>query len=174
MYKKTVTSLLLFLGALFQAQKHLPLIPYPQKIEVQQGAFTLPTIFTFDQGIDFNKFKVYQNYLKHEGFDSKISKQKQGNTISFQLLPPGISTEKNYHQLEISNNGIVIKSNSEAGYFLGFQTLLQLIQHAKDRKLPYLTIEDYSKFDYRGMHLDVCRHFFTVDEVKQYIDYLAT
>ncbi|WP_435525195.1 family 20 glycosylhydrolase [Chryseobacterium indoltheticum] len=57
--------------------------------------------------------------------------------------------------------------------FHGIQTLLQLIQTSENGKIPALKIEDSPKFAWRGMHLDVCRHFFTVEEAKQYIDYLA-
>ncbi|MGH2647850.1 MAG: beta-N-acetylhexosaminidase, partial [Ginsengibacter sp.] len=63
--------------------------------------------------------------------------------------------------------------------FYGIQTLLQLLPADKDSvnedhySIPQLTIIDYPRFQYRGMHLDVGRHFFGVDEVKKYIDYLA-
>ena len=63
--------------------------------------------------------------------------------------------------------------------FYGIQTLLQLLPTDKDSinnnqfQIPQLSITDYPRFQYRGMHLDVGRHFFGVDEVKKYIDYIA-
>ena len=78
------------------------------------------------------------------------------------------------YKLNISQSGIIISATTREGIFRGIQTLLQLVEeHQSDLKLPYLKITDSPKFAYRGMHLDVCRHFFTVDEVKKYLDYLA-
>ena len=63
--------------------------------------------------------------------------------------------------------------------FYGIQTLLQLLPTEKDStnnnrfEIPQLIIKDYPRFQYRGMHLDVGRHFFGVNEIKKYIDYLA-
>ena len=173
MYKRLIISALLFLTISLKAQKQLPLIPYPQKIEITEGTYSLPRIITIGKTSNKNFLEIAQHALEKEGIQSSISQNKNGNTISFQLLPPSFNTKQNFYQLDISKDGIVIKSNSDAGHFLGFQTLLQLIRTSHNKQLPYLKIEDYSKFDYRGMHLDVCRHFFTIEEVKQYIDYLA-
>ena len=78
-----------------------------------------------------------------------------------------------YH-LTVDKNGVYIAGNNEAGVFYGIQSLLQLIPYTKNKlTLPQLTINDYPRFAYRGMHLDVGRHFFPVSFVKRYIDYLA-
>src|SRR5699024_8716355 len=79
-----------------------------------------------------------------------------------------------YYKLHIDKDGVNIAAPDNTGIFYGVQTLLQLIEeHKEELKLPYLEIEDYPKFDYRGMHLDVSRHFYTIDQVKNYLDYLA-
>lgn len=83
------------------------------------------------------------------------------------------------YDIEISENEILIKGHAK-GLFYGVQTLLQLmpvssgkIIQGKSISVPQLVIRDSSRLSYRGMHLDVARHFFTVNEVKEYIDYLA-
>jgi hexosaminidase len=62
----------------------------------------------------------------------------------------------------------------EAGLFRGSRTLIQLLEQGRATgSLPCLTITDWPRFPWRGMHLDVCRHFFPVEFVKKYIDLLA-
>src|SRR5690606_25158364 len=76
----------------------------------------------------------------------------------------------------VSRNQIKISASTEEGFFYGVQTLLQLIPvQAKGERfvIPAVAISDYPRFDYRGMHLDVSRHFFDIKFVKKYIDYLA-
>src|SRR5205085_12586918 len=80
--------------------------------------------------------------------------------------------------MNIDNKEIYIAGDNETGVFYGIQTLLQLIPPLKKEvnpqlSIPQLSIKDYPRFPYRGMHLDVARHFFPVSFIKRYIDYLA-
>lgn len=85
------------------------------------------------------------------------------------------------YTIHADTNTIVI-SGKEAGVFYGIQTLIQLITKSSASTIinhsslyiPCIFISDYPRFSYRGMHLDVSRHFFSVDQVKKYIDFLAT
>ena len=83
--------------------------------------------------------------------------------------------------LTVNNKGAYIAGDNEAGVFYGVQTLFQLLPVPDARlkmrpnklAIPYISIEDEPRFEYRGIHLDVGRHFFPVSFVKKYIDYLA-
>ncbi len=80
------------------------------------------------------------------------------------------------YSLNIQENLIMIKSGTDAGLRFGLTTLLQTIRmdsSANTHYSPRLDIQDFPRFPYRGMHLDVCRHFFPVSFIKRYIDYLA-
>lgn len=87
------------------------------------------------------------------------------------------------YELIIDNNGIRITGKEQAGVFHGIQTLLQLIpireqEIEKTTGIPQyvlsgIRISDFPRFPWRGMHLDVCRHFFPADFIKRYIDLLA-
>lgn len=80
------------------------------------------------------------------------------------------------YSLQVNQKGVTITGQDETGVFYGIQTLLQLLpveQVNKSLPLPYIIIKDYPRFAYRGLMLDVGRHFFDVDFVKKYIDYLA-
>lgn len=93
---------------------------------------------------------------------------------------PGIGSEG--YILEVNPDRISIKANKPAGLFYGVQTLYQLLPPAIEGKIgvPFkevaitcLSITDYPRFPWRGLMLDVSRHFFTVDEVKDYIDQMV-
>ncbi len=80
------------------------------------------------------------------------------------------------YRLKISlDKGVEIEGNDAAGVFYGVQTLIQLLptQAGILPRLPEVEIEDYPRFEYRGMLLDVVRHFFPVDYIKRYIDFMA-
>lgn len=76
------------------------------------------------------------------------------------------------YKLSISEKGISIEAESEAGLFYGIQTFIQLVP-LSGTKIPYVEITDYPRFAYRGLHLDVSRHMFPVEFIKKYIDLLA-
>ena len=76
------------------------------------------------------------------------------------------------YTLSVNKKGIEIAAASEAGLFYAIQTLIQLTEQNPD-KLPFIEIEDSPRFAYRGMHLDVSRHFFPLDFLKKQIDMMA-
>ncbi len=85
------------------------------------------------------------------------------------------------YRLNVTTRGVTIRANEAAGLFAGVQTLRQLLppsvesdtKQAGPWTVPGGHVLDYPRFSYRGAHLDVARHFFPVEDVKQYIDYLA-
>lgn len=96
-----------------------------------------------------------------------------GNTIVFQTDTAAVRQAEGY-RLRITPEGIAITVRDTAGAFRAVQTLRQLGRASNGRiTLPACEIEDHPRFAYRGMHLDVGRHFFSVDFVKGFIDSLA-
>lgn len=84
------------------------------------------------------------------------------------------------YKLDVSDDGIEIEAADYQGALYAMQTIMQLLPEtaygkapAKAYRIPKLEITDYPRFAWRGMHLDCSRHFFTADEVRKYIDYLA-
>ena len=76
------------------------------------------------------------------------------------------------YRLDVVRDSMTITAPDAAGLFYGLQSLAQLAEHTGQR-IPAVTIEDAPRFAYRGMHLDVARHFFSVEEVKRYLDVMA-
>ncbi|CAA7391562.1 beta-N-acetylhexosaminidase [Chryseobacterium fistulae] len=167
----TIIFILLFSNIVF-SQTKLNLIPYPQNIKINKGEFIIPDVLVLSNHLPKEETKYLKTKLK-------ITFQESNNRdahIVYSKLQPSESSIKNdeFYTLTILPHQIQISSYTNQGYFLAIQTVIQLFEEFKnEKKIPVLKIEDYPKFSWRGMHLDVCRHFFTVDEVKQYIDYLA-
>lgn len=116
------------------------------------------------------------------GFSLKASESANGN-IQFVLnskVDPKLGTEG--YQLRVDVSKITVTANNAAGLFYGVQTILQLLPKeilsksvsSAKWEIPSVTITDSPRFGYRGVMLDVSRHFFSKEYVKEYIDQLAS
>ncbi|MCF8238233.1 MAG: beta-N-acetylhexosaminidase [Saprospiraceae bacterium] len=101
----------------------------------------------------------------------------QTRTGTLLLVKDNLSTDRpESYTLDILKHQIIIRSGTDIGLQYGLTTLLQTVQLDSSTSKyysPCLHIQDYPRYTYRGMHLDVCRHFFPVAFIKRYIDYLA-
>ena len=86
------------------------------------------------------------------------------------------SSIKGAYEMRIEKNKIIIQGADPEGVFYGVQSLIQVLPFIKSKELavPQMLVIDSARFEYRGMHLDVARHFFPVETVKNYIDLLAS
>jgi hexosaminidase len=116
--------------------------------------------------------RLFQKKLK-----TVVGKKKINNAININIDK---KLGEEAYLLEVSKKQINLTGGSHKGVFHGIQTLLQTIpdeylaREAAERIIvPGVKIKDYPSFQYRGAMLDVCRHFYTVDEVKRFIDILA-
>lgn len=106
------------------------------------------------------------------GLDIKLVRRpaKQGY-INFISDGEYVSEEQYY--LYIEEDGIEISAATPAGYFYALQTLRQLLENNPDGKLPACSMLDYPRFEYRGILIDVSRHFRSMDFLKRQIDMMA-
>ncbi|PZX65937.1 beta-N-acetylhexosaminidase [Hydrotalea sandarakina] len=175
---------LLFISFLFSknmlAQQNIvSIIPEPSNIQLKKGTFKLTTntpIIVTDDG-DLNTAHFFNDYLlKYYHFKLPIQKNRKSEGIIFQTKKfIQVPNNPEYYSFQSSPHNIIISGNSYAGTFYGMQTLIQLlpVKTNKPLTIPAVVIEDEPRFAYRGMHLDVGRHFFSVDFIKQYIDLIA-
>jgi hexosaminidase len=159
------------------------IIPEPQKMEVVKGYFQLNnnTSIVFDTKIPELEQMVYKFCDDIEGEceirpGSDIDNPLQ-NRLRIKLDDEAGIPDEGY-TLKIKKQKIDLTASSYAGVFYGLQSLKQLIYENMEGEkppvyLPLLEIEDYPRFSWRGMHLDVCRHFMPVEDVKKYLDYMA-
>ena len=166
------------------SQTPINIIPKPVQLTQKTGYFNLnkSTVIIANTASRHNADMLNFYLKKFYGFTLPVknisSNQNVKNAISLGLLYPG-DREKDQYTLNIQGNKISIGGTSNEAIFYGIQSLLQLLPTDKDSinnsqfQIPQLSITDYPRFQYRGMHLDVGRHFFGVDEVKKYLDYMA-
>ncbi|HNH21158.1 MAG TPA: glycoside hydrolase family 20 zincin-like fold domain-containing protein, partial [Ferruginibacter sp.] len=172
---KKILLIALLLNTLFAAaQNTLDLVPMPAEVKMDNGSFQLnrnTRIVLEGSGLEKTASLLNEYINASLGYSLKVVNQySDPNSISlnYERLDKDIPGAYN---LVIGKKGVYIAGDNAAGVFYGIQTLLQLIQ--SNTKLPYLSISDYPRFGYRGIHLDVSRHFFPLSFIKKYIDYLA-
>ena len=156
------------------------IIPLPQEVSmINGGSFVLTpsTSIVYPEGNDLLKQagEFLAAYIKEAtGYAPKVVTTKGSKPIHLSI-DKSISNPEGY-RLTVTPEGIELAGASEAGVFYGIQTLrksIPAVAEGMNIELPSVTINDYPRFVYRGMHLDVSRHFFTVDSIKKYIDILA-
>jgi hexosaminidase len=115
--------------------------------------------------------------IKLQVIERNSSNFPKGNYIDISDAMKPLKGE-NAYSINVNDAFISLVSYKKEGLFNGLQTLIQLLPTQINSKnfqftIPCLQILDYPRFAYRGMHLDVSRHFFPVSFIKKYIDYLA-
>jgi hexosaminidase len=168
---------ILMIPCLIQSQT-LNIIPQPSGVEVKQGNFTITTdtkIILSSPGADKSAAFLNDYLKKFYGFELKTAKKKSGNAVDLSLTHVSNSSISGAYNMNVNSDNISINGNDEEGVFYGVQTLIQLLPAEKSNSLTVqqCTIADAPRFAYRGMMLDCGRHFFPVEFVKQYIDFLA-
>ncbi len=157
----------------------LNIVPVPAEVKMGKGIFTInKNTKIIVSGLPV-KFVPLLNDFIFNRYGFKLgtivySKKNIINTIRFVHDAKQYGAGVGVYALQIKDNGIFIGAGTEQGFFYGLQTFFQLMPVTKNNlSIPQLFITDYPRFPYRGMHLDVARHFFTVSIIKKYIDYLA-
>ena len=154
-------------------------IPLPKTIVKGEGeAFNLDKSTLIAYPAENEKMEKNANFLSdylHEMLGLKLSLTtdlKSTNAIILDLVE---GENKEAYTLVVEANKVSIHGTSEAGVFYGIQTLRKSLPIGKNLKvsLPAVEIKDQPRFSYRGMMLDVSRHFFPLDFIKRYIDILA-
>ena len=140
-------------------------------VVLQNGSMIVAPVF----------FEKQASYLQNEilqqcGISTQVSQPFNNNRdkgIHLELDSTNIDKTEMYI-LTVKHSRIIIKARTVRGLMNGMQTFLQLLPLKKDTSVlvPACKITDYPRFAYRGMHLDVVRHYFPVDYIKKYIDYL--
>jgi hexosaminidase len=155
------------------------IIPKPVSLKMKAGYFKLDknTKLVVKDENDRNSADFLNEYLKqYYGISLSVTSSAVQNYISFatRKFVKAPDNEEHY-TLEGTKNGITVEGDSYAGTFRGVQSIIQLLPVTKTSTLnvPLVSISDEPRLGYRGLMLDVGRHFFSVEFVKKYIDYIA-
>jgi len=165
----------------------LRVIPRPDETAPTRATYgiTDETTITYDDPAAFGPARLLAHLLRPAtGFDLPVDLTSGGGSndeVSLRLSGGSPVLGPEGYRLQVTDSGVAIRANEPAGLFMGVQTLRQLlpakIEHDTTQPRPWpvpgVRIRDSPRFAYRGVHLDVARHFFDIKTVKRYIDYLA-
>jgi hexosaminidase len=188
--KKFILSGLFAISVLFtsaQQEKKISIIPEPVQMVQGGGFYTLPENITVSiPNLPELKTTSEMVLAKLAATGKKVTLTNDKTaSIRFELITnttKNLILAKEGYSLSVTANGIVIRANAPAGLFYGAQTLWQLFPQEIESKTnvsginwqaPFVEITDYPRFGWRGLMLDVSRHFFTVDQVKDFIDVMV-
>lgn len=184
--RKITVCLVLSCLALTADAQSLQLIPQPASVKQPKTAarFTInaATVLVLE-GSNLEQPAQFINDYLEQYYQLRLSivnntSSKNAIRLNYERMDnelPGA------YRLSVDDKGVYIAGDNDAGVFYGIQTLIQLLPVPDPRvkaavlktSIPYISVEDAPRFEYRGMHLDVGRHFLPVSFVKKYIDYLA-
>ncbi|MBF9252682.1 beta-N-acetylhexosaminidase [Pontibacter sp. 172403-2] len=177
---RAICLLLYFLfGFILQAQAQVSIIPQPASMELKDGYFILDenTSIRFKPGNrELAALGAYfSNHISEvAGYTLPLNKKK-GKSIRFVLERMADVGAEGY-KLSVSPSAILIKANTRAGIFYGLQSLLQTLPAVRTNQalqVPCMEVTDEPRFGWRGMMLDVSRHFYSIETIKEFIDLLA-
>ncbi|WP_276499082.1 glycoside hydrolase family 20 protein [Pontibacter litorisediminis] len=190
-FRKNITlllSLFILLGAsgtFAQSNSPISIIPKPQHLTLQNGQFTLNAdtkihVPAKNEELKLIADKLAQSIKTATGVQPQVvqkeAKKKAKNVIQLSLTATPDTLGKEGYTLEVTPDQIILAANQPNGLFIGTQSIKQLLPPQPTKApvtIPAVNIADKPRYQWRGMHLDVTRHFMPVEFVKQYIDYLA-
>lgn len=171
------------LGLLFPALLSGQSAIIPQPIQVTYGTQYYPISPEAIRASETDKLQNEVGYLR-EALNAlaalppaQMAQQaKQAKSIELDLFNPDTLLPEGWYSLQVGDQGVRVLATEKKGIFYGIQSLLQLVRvdSTNHLSIQQTSIQgDYPRFAWRGMHLDVCRHFFPVEFIKRYIDLLA-
>lgn len=166
-----------------EEQANYQVIPLPQEVVINQGnpfVINSSTQILYPEGNELLKRNAafLAGYLK-ETTGKTVATAVLSGTEAKNAIVLGIDEaigEDEGYELKVTADQVTINGKTPNGVFYGIQTLRKSVPataQGANIALPAANIKDYPRFAYRGMHLDVCRHFFPLEFVKEYIDLLA-
>ena len=174
-FKAVLISTLLLIGNSCSERKGIDVIPMPRSVEYHSGNFVISPETKFYTNLSAESRQALTDYLEGTSLGSvPFAESATGNNgIELNLCDSSIVTGNEAYRIEIDKKGVRLSANTETGIFYGLQTLLQLLNNGDNKTLPALTINDSPRFPYRGLHLDVSRHFFDKEFVKKQLNAMA-
>lgn len=174
-----------------ESETTINVIPYPQSVEVGKGTFKgAGANFNCDQAIDAKSQEIIKEFADKITFVSgricsyatPVGLDKDCDKVKGFIFLNDASLAEEEYSIAVSKTNCIVRASSYNGFLYAVQTLKQLTSvsifgedpdPAEKFLFPCVKIQDKPRFGYRGMHLDCSRHFFSVEEVKKYLDVMA-
>ncbi|MBC5775490.1 family 20 glycosylhydrolase [Pontibacter sp. KCTC 32443] len=180
-----LSILILPASAQYKTFSSVSIIPQPQQIKEQEGNFILNAntriyLNPDQQFLEFTAQQLAQDIKKVTGQQPQVlfknPKKRAANYILITLTNTPDTLGPEGYTLNVEPTKIILAANQPAGIAMGIQTINQLLpikQSLAPVTIPAVVITDKPRYNWRGLHLDVARHFFPVSDIKKYIDYMA-
>lgn len=150
-------------------------IPKPVSTTEGSGVFKLKSGMTIAADSALAPAATYLTEAMRQSSALQLETAKPGKEGNIRLTLGLDDSNPEAYALTVDDSGITIQGSTPRGVLMGIATLRQLVPvDPKDSRIPYVSITDAPRFDWRGAHLDVSRHFYTADQVKDFIDLMAT
>ncbi|NQU86219.1 MAG: beta-N-acetylhexosaminidase [Mariniphaga sp.] len=167
------------IGCNVKTQKDISIIPKPVSQKQKRGEFTLGqnTKIIAESGVLEMSANFLQNYINEKyGIQVAVAKKAPDKNFIQLYLTDTIENKEGY-VLKVRDNVVEIIGKTGAGVFYGIQTFMQMLpslaKQQKQIKVQAADIEDFPQFGWRGQHLDVARHFFSLDFIKNMLEVMA-
>jgi len=160
-------------------RNELFIIPKPKESRILSSYFNLDNFHIYADNNSISAAKLLDSELNKLDYSSDSISLFENPILDHSinlLIDSTISNHSEYYDLVIDKNFILIKGSDREGLIHGIYSFIQLIPRSSginDSKLACVMINDYPNFKWRGLLLDCCRHFMSIDFVKRYIDLLA-
>lgn len=180
--KKIILLVTIFITFCATAQTNITIVPRPVELTSHEGVFHLnhSTVILAPAAATHDAVMLNHYLKKFYGFSLPVRHSTEGkatkNAIILGLLKPS-GKESNEYDMTIDDNKVDIEGVNDTALFYGIQTLLQLMPAEKKATgfdIPQVSIKDYPRFQYRGMHLDVSRHFLVLTILRNTSIFLPT
>lgn len=159
----------------------IDVVPYPNEVSLKAGSYKVAgAVFHYDGNMDALSVQAVTDFADRlsrvTGKQSLVSEGHSRTGINF-VVDPALAPEE--YSLVVNRKAVIIKASALNGFIYAIQTVKQMLPEEifsdsldqdEEWKLKCVVIKDAPRFAYRGMHLDVSRHFWSVDEVKRYLD----
>ncbi|WP_298030412.1 beta-N-acetylhexosaminidase [uncultured Alistipes sp.] len=153
------------------SSRQLHIIPQPVRAELREGVFAAPGCRITAKGFPSQPGDLLRLASELAAPREKGSSRRGASTLLLRLdTTAGIPREG--YRIRVTPHSAQLTAGDESGIFYGLQTLLQAAD--ANGNIPCCEIDDHPRYGYRGLHLDVCRHFFPVEFVKRYLDRMAS
>ncbi|MDO7172630.1 family 20 glycosylhydrolase [Mariniflexile sp. AS56] len=162
-------------------QEQISLLPKPLSFQLKESSFQFESstkIILNDESHQKAANYLIGLFKNAAGYNLQVSNTKLDDAVVFETVE---GLKEGAYKLDINPTSINIKASEERGFFNAVQTIRQLLPNEIESKektntdwfVPCAMVEDAPRFEWRGMHMDFSRHFFNINEVKDFLDYMA-
>ncbi len=177
--RKLLLSVVMIACAAIVSAQTAGIIPRPSQMTLNNGTCIIKTgdVIRFDESnASLKNIAGQLTEFLTKNYGINLTENGKGNEVINLKLVKSLAVGKEGYVLAVNQKGISITATQAAGIFYGVQSLKQMMPVQVENQqvaVAFAEVKDEPRFEWRGLHLDVGRHYFPVSFIKKYIDYMA-